>query len=642
MTAGTKNNKATTYDIYRNRPTKGFKATPAAQLRNAAVKPVVNSAQKQAAMSLVLSESNKTAYLKKLYTDIQARMPAEKKKSMALLLDSAAGDMQALANTGVFLFLGGYQPEGLWCLAHAASVKPNDDNILNNLTGIMINMGAAPRALPLARYLASKYPRNTTVMNNLGQAWYALDELMRAKQVLDTVMLYAVYHPEANATRAAIAEREGKQEEAAAFINKSLKGAYNPGTDDYARKKGMKIDYPNVLNKKRPFPGEYINPLDFRPPPQCTNVRFAAELKSEWDAWSEQVQKATQKINAYTAASSANLARMTETFKPGARNPGIPYGAFYARASETYKSFLQEYGELQEEAVAYAGNQYLREEHSIDSAAESASKNQAAKYTDGEGSNIDEEAYCRELEANSNTYLERMAALNDDFNSRFSEPLRRLSIELMYWSQFLPEPMELREMKYYNHAQFAVAPLQMHSKFAYPCEKTEKEKKIKEPFDIPEPFCPFSFKFKVTVVKLTGDCSKFEMEFNVPGGVLIGYERDFINRKTTLALGVGLDVEVEKFAQKGDPTGFIEDAIPQLIEGSGAGAGAKVQAFIEFGPGGEMSDIGMRAEGSVEGAWTEKGDIKINGKIGVNSGVQITGSEAVQPVVDYLNGNISN
>ena len=146
----------------------------------------------------------------------------------------------------------------------------------------------------------------------------------------------------------------------------------------------------------------------------------------------------------------------------------------------------------------------------------------------------------------------------------------------------------------------------------------------------------------MTVVKLTGDCSKFEMEFSVPGGVLIGYERDFINRKTTLALGVGIDVEVEGFAGKGDPVGFIEDAIPQLVNISGAGAGGKMQGFIEIGPSGEISDIGIRAEGSVEGAWTEKGDVKINGKMGVNSGVQITGSEAAQPIVDYLNGNISN
>jgi hypothetical protein len=593
-------------------------------------------------MSVILTESGKATYLKKILADVNSQLGENRKKSAALFLDSAKGDMQALANTGVFLYLGGYQQEGIWCLAHAAAAKPADDNILNNLTGIMVNMGAAPRALPLARYLASKYPKNTTVMNNLGQAWYALDELMRAKRVFDTVMLYAVYHPEANVTRAAIAEGEGKQEEAAAYISKSLKGAYNPEVEDYARKKGMKIDYGNVLYKRRPFPGEYINPMDFRPPPQCTNVNFAAELEAEWEAWGVQVSTATQKIEAHIEAGSANYNKMMEAFASNKRIPGIPNGGYYNRAAHNYRIFLQEFGELQADAQLYFDHQYSSLEQSIDSSVEAAYAKLLAKYPRGEGQGANTEALCRERTAIKNTYLERMAALNDDFNDRFSEPLRRLCIELMYWSQFLPEPMELREMKYYSHALFALNPLQMRSKFEYPCDKPEKIRKNKDPFDIPEPYCPFSFKFKVTVVKLTGDCSKFEMEFNAPGNILLAYERDFTNRRTTLAMGVGFDIEVNGFAGKADQVGFIEDAIPQLINGSGSGVGGKVQAFVEFGPKGEMSDLGIRAEGSVEGAWSEKGDLKIGGKLGVNSGVQITGSEAAQPIVDYLNGNITN
>ena len=65
------------------------------------------------------------------------------------------------------------------------------------------------------------------------------------------------------------------------------------------------------------------------------------------------------------------------------------------------------------------------------------------------------------------------------------------------------------------------------------------------------------------------------------------------------------------------------------------------QYIIYFSAGKGTSDLYI-AEGSIEGAWTEQGDLKINGKLGVNSGVQITGSQAAQPIVDYLNGNISN
>jgi len=642
ITAGTKHNATPAYDIYRNKTTKGFKQTPISQLRNAAVKPVVNAQQKAAAMAVNITTTNRQAYLKKILSDIESRLSPEQKNTGKLVLDSAQGNMVMLANTGVFLYLKGLLNEGLWCLAYAAAAEPGNDNIVNNLTGIMINAGAVPRALPLARYLASKYPKNTTVMNNLGQAWYALDEMMKSKQVLDTVMLYAVYHPEANATRGAIAEREGKQEEAANFISKSLKGAYNPDVEEFAKKKGLKIDYSNVLYRKRPFPGEYINPLDFRPPPQCTNVDQAAALEAEWEAWNVQVKKASGKIGANLNASSANYTKMSTDLARNHNAPAVPFGSFFKKAALTYKVFLDEYTALSEEAVNYHQTNYKKEEASIDSAHEKAIVKLLEKYPVGEGQRTNWNSYCLALNAVNNHYLEQKAALNDNFNNRFSEPLRRLSIELMYWSQFLPEPMEMREMKYYGHAGFAVNPLQMHAIFEYPCEKPPKPNKSRDSLDIPEPYCPIAFKFKFTVVKLTGDCSKFEIEVNLAKALLIGIERDFLNRKTTLAFGAGADVEIEAFGQKGDNVGFVEDAIPQLIEFSGAGAGGKVQAFIEIDSKGEVSDIGIRSEASLEGAWTEKGDIKIGGKMGVNSGVQITGSDAVQPVVQYLNGNISN
>jgi len=624
-----------------NEPTKGFVPTPLSQIKNAAITHKVTPTIKTSSMAINMTAANRQEILKKLLYDIQKNLTPSQLQEIEDLSRSAGGDALELADMGVLLYYKGLKAIGFWCLAQAASFQPDNDYILNNLTGILNMGGAAPRSLPILRYLVKKYPNNSTVLNNLGQAWYAMGELQKSKAVLDSCLRISPHHPQANYTRAAIAEKEGKNGEAAAFIQKSLKGAYNDETENFARKKGVKIDWGNTINRKRPTDEVYVNPLKFRPPPQCENENTAGELEGLWQAWSIAVEKAVQQVEGGLEESSANYEMFMEVLENNPdKVPAIPSGIISQKASLLYKVYLEKLGTFSEEANNYFENKYEKEKQAIEIELEEAHGRIRQKYAtmEGEGKGSFSNQRCAEINQASNQYLQKMASLNNDFNDRFAEPIRLLQIELMYWSLLLPEPSYLREMKYYQHALFAVQPLLMPSEFIYPCEENKNLRSAPWEEENMEVYCPISFKIKIIVIKVTGDCSKFELEVEA-GGLLAGFERDFVNKKSTIAFGAGASLDLKNENSAGISQNVkVPGIIPEFVDVTGAGVGVKLQGFVEIGPDGVISDGGMRMEGSLEGALTDKGDIKIGGKIGVNSGVQVTTSQAADTIIENING----
>lgn len=629
-----------TFNPFLNEPTKGFVPTPVSQIKNAVVMPAVNQTIKTAALNISMTTANRQEILKKLLYDIQKQLSPAQLQETEKWLRSVNNNAIELADLGVMLYYKGMVAESFWCLAQAASFKPDNDYILNNLTGILNLGGAAPRSLPILRYLAKKYPTNSTVLNNLGQAWFAMGEWERSKSVLDSCLRISPNHPQANYTRAAIAEKESKNAEAAAYIQKSLKGAYNNETENLARKKSIKIDWANSINRNHPTDAAYISPLKFIPPPQCTNVLLAAETEGRWKAWAEAVGQVLNQINGGLAEASTNYEKALSAFEKNKQMaPAIPNGIMQQKAAILYKIYLDKYAVIMRDANEYLQIKYEKEKASFEADLEAAHERIQKKYAamSGEGKGDFSGQQCSEINQASNLYLQKMAALNNNFNNRFSEPARMLQIELMYWSLLLPEPQHLREMKYYQHAMFAVQPLQMPSEIVYPCGVDENPVKSTHETDEVMPYCPISFKFKIKFVKVTGDCGKFELELEA-GGLVGGFERDFINKKSTIAFGVGASLDLENKDAGGISQNVkVPGIIPEFVDISGGGVGVKLQGFVEIGPNGVISDGGIRMEGSIEGPLTDKGDIKIGGKMGVNSGVQVTTSQAVDDIAQNIN-----
>ena len=627
------------YNIYKNVATKGFKETPVTQLKNVATLPApVDSKIKTKALSTQLTTASVPAYMNQLLADIEKIITPQQAKNTQLIYSKLKASPVELADLGVMLYYKGAVNEALWCLSKAGAISPNSNYILSNLTGIMNLAQAEARALPLLRYLQSKNPNNSTILNNLGQALYRLGELNSSKTVLDSCLRIFAYHPQANFTRAIIAEKQGKNADAANFIIRSMKIVYSDHSNEFAQKKGMNVHYSNLLSLYRPTSTEYINGEKYRPPAQCESVFTSAADEAKWDEWNKSMQAITAKINAALAASSANFQKQLQQ---QAQNPAstknVSIGSMHGKAQKLYQVFMDKTAALQEEAQFYLDHNYKNDQNTIESALEASLKSINKKYESlaGEGKGSFNEERCYELNSAYNLYLQNMAGINNQFNNRFAEPLRQLNIEMMYWSQYLPGNTGFREMIYYERALFAVNPGVAKSEFHQPCETNTKGSANKREEDLPPPYCPISFKFKVVFAKLNGDCNKFEVELEFEGLVL-NLERDFVNKKSTIAFGYGASLDLTNKVEGVSKNEKVPDWVPEIVDMAGGGVGVKMQGFIEFGEDG-VSDIGLRGEAAIEGVLTDKGDLKINGKIGVNSGVEITPSPAVENIGKALN-----
>lgn len=631
--------KTNAYDIYKNEPSKGFKASDVSQIKNAAKLPAaVNSKIKSKALSIQLTALTISSYLNELLGDVEKNLDQQQTKNTQIIYAKVKSAPVDLADVGIILYYKGAIKEALWCLSKAASIVPTNDYIISNLTGIMNLAQAEARALPLHRYLKNKHPNNTTILNNLGQALYTLGEINNSKAVLDSCIKIFAYHPQANFTRAIIAEKEGKNAEATIFIQKSMKGSYSDKTNDYAQRKGIKLDYSNLLNRYRPTTSEYINPGRYRPPAQCTNVYEAVTLEAEWNEWNSTMMKISSKINGGLSAAALNYQQqMQQQVQNKTSTSILSFGPLHGKAEKLYKVYLDKMAMVQEEAQFALDHTYKKDKEAIETNHSDKIATIEKKYASmsGEGSGSYSEARCKELNAANNDYLALIAGINNAFNKRFAEPLRSLNIEAMYWSQMMPGPSGYREMIYYERAMFAVNPMQIKSIFIQPCTENKKGTAGKFEAEMPDPSCPISFKFKVKFAKFNGDCGKFEVELEFEGLVL-NLERDFVQKKSTIAFGAGLSLGLQNKIDDVTQNMIVPDKVIELVEFGGAGVGIKGQGFIEI-DGNGISDFGLRGEASLEGVFTDKGDLKINGKMGINSGVDITGSPAVQGIGNILN-----
>lgn len=617
------------FDVYKKTATPGYTPTNLAAVKKEAYPfQAIDAKAKAKALAMRLKESDIPVYINTLLTEIEKNLSPQQKKNTTLLYEKLKTNPVELADAGAMIYFKSAVNESLWCLAKAASLQPGNKYILSNL-GAILNLADAPVwSLPVLRYLNTQVPKNSTILNNLGQSLFALEEITASKTILDSCIRIYAFHQQANMTQAIIADKEGRTAESVHFIEKSLEGAYSEHTAQYAKRRNINLDYSKLLNRYRPTSAEYINPRKFLPPPQCTNVFEAAELEARWSEWRQMVNDMTNKIKANLAASGENSGKDAEkAIRTGNASAYFSVGPLSFKAEKLYKALFDQLGALQVEAQQFSENEYKNSKQKSED--ERIRKIDAInkKYgkTEGEGTGFSD-GFCKEINEANNAYLLAMAYLNDDYNARFSEPIRQLRMELMYWSQLLPMNSNLRDGLYYEHALFAIRPVFMEAIFIEPCNERNKQVTKKKKENLPDPYCPISFGFKIAVVKVAGDCNRFDLEIEVEG-LVFNFEKDFVTKKATIAFGVGGSVDFKQ--------DYIPEIIQQIAEVATGGVGGKGQVFIEM-DGDGFSDLGVRGEAEIK-----RGDLKIGGKFGVNSGVDITPSPSVRAIGKALSESFS-
>jgi tetratricopeptide (TPR) repeat protein len=97
------------------------------------------------------------------------------------------------------------KPEAALLLGMKAVTKDPADAVgLNNLAALLNMTGMEHQAIPILQHCMEAHPESATLLNNMGQAWLGLGDLVKSKQFLERCLKLDDLNPEANRSMAMI------------------------------------------------------------------------------------------------------------------------------------------------------------------------------------------------------------------------------------------------------------------------------------------------------------------------------------------------------------------------------------------------------------------------------------------------------
>ena len=189
---------------------------------------------------------------------------------------------RATGNAGAGLWMMGYPEHALYMLSNACMDDPDDADNLNNFAACLTMGGAEQLALPVLSYLNKQYPQNSTILNNIGQAWFGLGDMDRATKYLDSSLTLCPWHAQANLTKSRIEESKGNTAQAIALVKHSIQKNYSREKEDRLRKLGYKLKGDD-LDWMFPRKSDPLGLEEFRRPDFPTSVMESITLKPIWD-----------------------------------------------------------------------------------------------------------------------------------------------------------------------------------------------------------------------------------------------------------------------------------------------------------------------------------------------------------------------
>ncbi len=109
-------------------------------------------------------------------------LPAAKNKAGEIykaLKQKGAGSDE-IGNAAAALWMAGRTQIALCLMAQVCGSDAGNIDNLSNYASMLTMAGAPETAIPILNNLNSRFRKNTTILNNLGQAWFAMGETEKA------------------------------------------------------------------------------------------------------------------------------------------------------------------------------------------------------------------------------------------------------------------------------------------------------------------------------------------------------------------------------------------------------------------------------------------------------------------------------
>ena len=583
--------------------------------------PEKDLARINSALATTLSSAGMSAFINKTHLAVLEKLSADTKTTSTEIIQQVIKQKSSIANTAIGLWIDGKPTLALCLMGEACKAEPANAINLNNYASFLTMCGAEQLALPILNNLDKRYPNNSSIFNNISQAWLGLGDIEKAEEFADKAIRIYAFHPQANMAKCLIEESKGNIPAAIAAAKKSISKSYSNEKENKLGKLGYDLKSED-LNWDRPMPQDALGLGKFKWPEYPLDVEQNKILEKEWKDFKNECQDKIRELEIKQKSLEeewmvANEYRSKLILREGQKGHFVQMMPGYAaKAIKKLGPGVNDVNGNMSFVFANAVEPVTRALIDAGEYQDILSEQQAEldkKYEDkvGEGKENPLEAICKDENAIRSQFLNSAnGKLQSAYKSYLNYTSRR-SNDLLYYYQYTmwPEEFELAKV----NAQLAwlrqIKDQRVYFKDKSSwCESVTVNKKAGPLQNFDDVHCDYVSTMNLGVYKITSSCSNLVGEFDF-GGVKINMQDN---------------VETGRFsgsAMVGTSKGFDGPAGSELE--------ASVAALVEWDNTG-VTDVGaiVGVDGNAGGQTIAGADVKIT----VNTGVSTTGKGILQGI----------
>src|ERR1035437_1022175 len=563
--------------------------------------PQKDAARINAALAVTIPNTEMGSYINKTHLAVVSKLSANDKAKAAEIFQQIIKLKSSVANTAVGLWMDGKPTLALYLMGEACKADPANTVNLNNYASFLTTCGAEQKALPILYNLNKRYPKNSSILNNIAQAWLGLGDITKAEKYADSTIRICAYHPQANMAKCLIEESKGNIPAAIAAAKNAISKSYSTEKENKLKKLGYDLKSDDIY-WNRPMPQDAMGLSKFTWPEYPLNVEQNKMLEMEWNDFKNECQQKLDELKvkqqsleeawmAITAARNKEIlsegmkghyvqlipgyaAKAIKKLGPGVNDINGNMSFVFANALEPVSKAL----------LAVADYENLMDE----------------KLNAINGKSVE---LCKDLNAIHTEYLSAAnGGLQSAYKSYFAYSRRRTS-DLLYYYQYTLWPEQFELAKIVAQVAWLTGIKDQRVFFKEKCvaldaDVTKTKTDSLQNFD--DVHCDYVSTMNLGVYKITSSCSNLVGEFDF-GGVKI-------NMKDNVETG-----RYSGLAMVGASKGF---------EGpKGTELEASVAALVEW------DNTGITDVGTIAGVEAKAGGITIAGeevKATINTGVSST------------------
>lgn len=280
--------------------------------------PKLDKARIASIPSRVLSDRDLQKYLGETVPRMETKIPQQLRATGDRLLGGVKAKIPgptAIETAAIGMYALGNPKMALYFMGKAVQANPSDPTTLNNYAAFLSMNGAQENAVAILQNLEQKFPKDITVLNNLGQAWFGLGDIDKADHYIGRALWIGGRHSQANFTKSAIERARGKHQAAREAMKKSMQSAFSEEKASLLEEMGHKIDEKDIPWDE-PFkedPMKLHKALDLIPP-YYFEARDVPVAKARWEGFHNMVHRAMEQHEAATERLTAASIKATEKF----------------------------------------------------------------------------------------------------------------------------------------------------------------------------------------------------------------------------------------------------------------------------------------------------------------------------------------